>query len=92
MRCAFRYVTESDQPLNSGRRRAKWVPPHIEGVLFAPAVAARVVARWHGGSHVLTLNGHYFAGGSPSMYGHLDSYSIVAYDESDHIIAFWNSA
>jgi hypothetical protein len=55
------------------------------GRVFDGLSAARVVARWAGGSHELTLDGRYFVGGTPAMYGH--RVTVVVYDSSGREIA-----
>ncbi len=67
------------------------VPTNIEGQLVTSASPTRLVARWSGGSHELTLHDHYFAGGSPGMFGQVSSMTLVAYDRAGHVIASWQN-
>lgn len=82
---AFRWVSIG-VALKTGKHA---VPTNIEGELVTSASPTRLVARWSGGSHVLTLRHHYFAGGSLAMFGNVQSLTLVAYDRRGHVIAFW---
>jgi hypothetical protein len=67
------------------------VPTNIEGELVTSVPATRLVARWLGGSHLLALHDHYFAGGSTAMFGKVGSLTLVAYDSAGRVIAFWQN-
>lgn len=67
------------------------VPTNIEGELVTSGSPTRLVVRWNGASHTMTLHDHYFAGGSPAMFGQVSSMTLVAYDRAGRVIAFWQN-
>jgi hypothetical protein len=84
---AFRFVSISVALRNAEHSE----PTNIEGELVTTVSPTRLIARWDGGSHELTLHHHYFAGGSPAMYGQTSSLKIIAYDRHGHTIALWKN-
>jgi hypothetical protein len=84
---AFRYVS-IDIALTKADHA---VPTNVEGELVTTISPTRLIAKWHGGSHELTLHHHYFAGGSPAMYGQTSTLTLIAYDRHGHTIAFWHN-
>jgi hypothetical protein len=87
-RRAFRYISISIA-VKTGKHS---VPTNIEGELVTSASPARLVAKWAGGAHELTLHNHYFAGGSPAMFGQVPSLNLVAYDRHNRVIASWQNS
>lgn len=84
---AFRYVSISIALKNVQHS----VPTNIEGELVTTVAPTRLIAQWKGGSHELTLHRHYFAGGSPAMYGRASTLKLIAYDRQGHTIAVWHN-
>jgi hypothetical protein len=84
---SFRYVS-IDIALTNAEHS---VPTNVEGELVTTISPTRLIAKWYGGSHELTLHHHYFAGGSPAMYGQTSTLTLIAYDRHGHTIAHWHN-
>jgi hypothetical protein len=84
---AFRYVSVGIA-LTKAEHSA---PTNVEGELVTTISPTRLIAKWDGGSHELTLHHHYFAGGSPAMYGQTSTLTLIAYGRHGHTIAFWHN-
>jgi hypothetical protein len=78
----FRFIFSPSHRLVGGGR----VPSFVSGKIAATAPVERVVVRWRGGSHALTLHGESFVGGSPAM-DMKTGYTLVAYDDRGREIA-----
>jgi hypothetical protein len=67
-----------------------WVPPYVNGAVYAGLHAVRVRLEWKGGSEALALRGNRFVGGGPVLYkpplGRLP-FSVVAYDAAGRVVA-----
>jgi hypothetical protein len=74
------------EPLTKDKNPRNWVPPHTSGEIITTVPVARVVVRWHGGSHVLPLHGRYFVGGTRAMYAK-DALELIAYSQTGDQVA-----